>query len=109
MKKTLALIMIAAIMLTVCACAYAGPKGKYEEPESGASITFNGKEAVFVDNNGTNTFSYTMDGETIVIELTNGRLIKFCTYSEEEDTVYLNIDDGSKVSFLKVDEETGGR
>ncbi|MBR5720924.1 MAG: hypothetical protein IKX78_00410 [Clostridia bacterium] len=104
MKKTLVFIIIAAIMLTVCACGYSGPKGRYEDPDTGTSITFDGKEAVFTDNEGTKTYPYKMDGETIVLTLTNGRLVKFCSYSEEEDTVYLNVEDGSKISFFKVEE-----
>jgi predicted small lipoprotein YifL len=105
MKKTVLVIIICAVIFSLCACgAYKGPKGIYTDAESGSSISFNGKQATFTDSKETVTYDYVMDGETIVLTLNNGRLVKSFSYSEEEDTVYLNIEDSSRVTFAKAGE-----
>ncbi|MBQ6172326.1 MAG: hypothetical protein IJK34_06805 [Clostridia bacterium] len=105
MKKIVALIIVFAAVFSLCACGAAGgPKGKYVDPETGASITFDGRKAVFEGTDGVKEYPYKMDGDTIVITLTKGKKATFCSYNEEEDTVYINIEDGSQVSFFKTEE-----
>lgn len=105
MKKVIALFIVFAAILSLCACgAAAGPKGKYIDPETGASIKFDGKKAVFEGNDGIKEYTYEMDGDTIVVTLTKGRKVKCFSYNEEEDTVYLYIEDGTQISFFKADD-----
>ena len=104
MKKTVIVIIALLMVLSLFACGeYAGPKGKYVNTDTGSSISFNGKQATFEDQESVYNYDYEMDGETIVVKLTNGTLLKFYSYDEEEDTVYLNVEDGSRIAFIKND------
>ena len=101
MKRLTAILLLLALVLALCACgASDGPKGKYVDRSTGASITFRGGKAVFEDKGEVHKYDYEMDGERIIIKLGGGATVEAYVYEAETDTVYL--DRYGRIPFEKV-------
>lgn len=89
MKRTIALLLIIVLCLSLCACGRKGPKGSYSAYIAGqkfATITFKGDKVLYEGSSRETEGTFVMDGNTVNISYENGNSDQL-EYDAKEDTL----------------------
>ena len=91
-KRAFALLLVLAMVFTLCACGAKGPKGRYIAAFEGSDLLvleFSGKNvtlSVIGDTDGPAHGTFTQDGNTVTCSFDDGTGDEF-TYDPDADTL----------------------